>query len=161
MRALGNKVVNQHADIRLITAQHQRLASLNLHHSVNARHQALRCGLLIAARAVGLAGAEQAADGLMLQRGSKLQRVQAVIVNRIACTHHPAMLQTGNSLHELQLDMRRQCGAHALHIHLVRAASLRLDEELVSVLVGKAHQLRLDGRAVARADTLDKTVEHA
>ena len=97
----------------------------------------------------------------MLQRGSKLQRVQAVIVNRIACTHHPAMLQTGNSLHELQLDMRRQCGAHALHIHLVRAASLRLDEELVSVLVGKAHQLRLDRRAVARADALNKTVEHA
>ena len=56
--------------------------------------------------------------------------------------------------------MSGQGRAHALHIHFVSTATLGLNEKLMPVLIGEAYNLGLDGGAVARANTLDHTIEH-
>ena len=71
------------------------------------------------------------------------------------------MLKTGNSLHELQLHMRREGRAHALYIHFISATTFRLNKKLMAVLIGEAHDFGINGRAVTRAYTLDHTIEHA
>ena len=63
-------------------------------------------------------------------------------------------------MEERELDVHRHGRAHALHVDLVRVQALGLEEELVAVLVREAQDLRLDGRAVARADALDDAVRH-
>ena len=71
------------------------------------------------------------------------------------------MLKAGNGLHKLQLHMRWQGRTHALHVHFVRAATLGLNKELVTILIGKAHNLGLNRGAVAGANALNHTVKHA
>ena len=96
----------------------------------------------------------------MLQRRTQLQRIKAIVIDSIARTHHLAVLQSGNSLHKLQLNVRRQRRTHALYIHFIGTASLRLDKQLMTLLIGEAHNLRFDRRAVTRADALDHAVIH-
>ena len=53
------------------------------------------------------------------------------------------------------LHVDGQARRHALHIHLVRVQPLRLQKELVPLLIGEFHHLVLDRRTVARPDALD------
>jgi hypothetical protein len=53
------------------------------------------------------------------------------------------------------LNFLGEARRETIHVELVRLAPLGLDEDLVRGLVGKAHHLVLDRRAVARADAAD------
>ena len=69
------------------------------------------------------------------------------------------MLEPRDRVQHVELHILRQAGRQTLDIHLVRAQPARLDEQLVPGLIRKAVDLRLDRRAVARADGLDHAVE--
>ena len=60
--AAGEQVVDQHADVRLVAAEDERLFALELAGGVDAGDDALPGGLLVAAGAVDLPGQEQARD---------------------------------------------------------------------------------------------------
>ena len=66
--ALGHQVVDQHADVGLAAVEDQRRLALELQRGVDAGHQPLGGGLLVAGRAVDLPGEVQARDPLRLQR---------------------------------------------------------------------------------------------
>ena len=75
IRPLRNQIIYQNTDIGFVAAQHQGLLTLNLHHGINASHQALCCRFLVATGAIGLARTKQAANSLMLQGILQLQRI--------------------------------------------------------------------------------------
>ena len=58
-------------------------------------------------------------------------------------------------MQHVDLYVGRQRRRKALHVHLLGRAALRLDEELVPVLVRELHHLVLDGGAVAGARGVD------
>ena len=65
------------------------------------------------------------------------------------------VLQAGDGPDEVILDLEGQGGGDAVDVELAGVAALRLQEDLVAFLLGKAHHLVLHGRAVAGADALD------
>ena len=128
---------------------------MELQRGVDARHEALHCRLLVAGGAVELSRAVQTGNGAYLQSGGQGQGVDAVVLDGVGGAHDDGVLQTGDGVEHLQLHLLRHGGGEALHVQLLGAEPHRLDEQLVAGLVGEAHHLRLDGRAVPGADTLD------
>src|SRR5437660_2476268 len=63
-------------------------------------------------------------------------------------------------MHELELHVERQAGGDAIRVKLVGRETFRLDEDLVARLAGEPMDLVFNGRAIARADTLDHPGEH-
>ena len=131
-----------------------------LQRGVDAGQDPLRRGLLVAGRAIDLAGEKQARDRLGLERALQVARVEEVVLDRIAGARQMRLLEAANAAHELLLHVERQAGGDAVRIDLVRVEPFGLDEELMRALVGEAMHLVLDRGAVARAGALDRAGEH-
>src|ERR1700686_638970 len=58
------------------------------------------------------------------------------------------------------LNIERQAGRETVRIDLDRVATLGLEEDLVTLLVAKAHHLVLDRRAIARSPAMDHARVH-
>ena len=159
VRALGDQIVDERADIAVRPLQDHRRLALELQRRVDARHEALHSGLLIARRAVELPRAVEAGDLFALERRQKLGRVDAGVFDGVGRAHHLRMLEPRDRVQHVELHILRQAGRQTLDIHLVRVQPAGLDEQLVPGLIRKAVDLRLDRRAVARADGLDHAVE--
>ena len=155
VRALGHEVVHERADVPVRAAEDHRLTSQQLQRRVHARDEALHGRLLVAGRTVELPRAVEAGHFLGLERRQQLRRVYAVIFDRVGAAGHLRVLESRQRVQHCDLHVLRQGGGEALDVELFRVQPHRLDEQLVPRLVGKGHDLRLDGRAVARADALD------
>ena len=70
------------------------------------------------------------------------------------------MREPGNGAEKSDLHIHGHAGGHALHVDFPRMKTLRLQKELMPLLIGKAQDLRLDGGTVARAHALDDAVCH-
>ncbi len=158
LRALGHKVVDEHADVPVPPGEDEGLLPLDLQCGVDARNKTLCRRLLIAGGAVELPRAVQAGNLFALQRRQQLRGIHAVVLDGVGRTGHLRVLQSGNGVQHLHLHILRQGGGKALNIQFLRVQTHRLDEELMPGLVGKADDLRLDGRAVPGADAGDGAV---
>ena len=126
---------------------------------IEPRGQALRRRLLIAGRAVDLAGEEQARDVARLQRRAQPARIDELIFDRIAGPDDLDALQARDAAHEVALNVGRQRGRNAVGIDERIVEPLGLEEDLVAVAVGEALHLVLDRRAIARPPALDRAGE--
>ena len=88
------------------------------------------------------------------------QRVDAVIFDGIPRPHHLATAKPRQGVEHVHLHVVGQAGAHALHIHFPCAAALRLDEQLVPLLVPEPHQLILDAGAIPGARARHQAAVH-
>ena len=153
--AVGDQVVDQYAQIRFVAARAPASLLAGETRGIEAGQQALRGGFFIAGGAVDLAGEEQAADGLGLQRVLQPARIEEVVFDRIARAGDVRVLEATHAADQRQLHIERQRGGDAVGIDLDHVQPFGLDEDLVAGLLGEAHHLVLDGGAVARADALD------
>ncbi len=85
----------------------------------------------------------------------QLRRRGVVVLDRVAPAHDLGLLQAGDEPEHRLLHVVGQAGADAVAVVLERVAAFRLEEDLVPLLVGEAHDLVLDRRAVARPAALD------
>ena len=85
----------------------------------------------------------------------ELGRRAVVVFHGVARADDLGILQPGDGADEVVLDLVGQRGGDAVDVELAGVAALRLQEDLVALLLGEADHLVLDGRAVARADALD------
>ena len=156
----GNQVIHQHAEIGFIAAWRPRRLVTRLAGSIDTRQQTLCRGLFVAGGAVDLPGEEQPAEVLGLQRGAQVTGIEKIIFNGVTGARNVGLLETLHGTHQGQLHVEGQTGGDAVRIDLVRRQSLRFDEDLVRILVGKAHDLVFNRWAVARAHALDDTAVH-
>ena len=154
------QVIDQYADIGLGAARVPGVFFLHLQGGVDACQQALRPGLFITGGAVDLAGEEQALNELRLQCRPQVSRVEKVVFDSVTRPGDVSVFKPLDAAHQFMLHVERQAGGNAVGIDLVGVQPLRLDEDLVTGLVGKAHHLVLDRRTVARADTFDDAGVH-
>ena len=66
-----------------------------------------------------------------------------------------SLLKTFHRTNDLDLHIERQAGGHAVRVEFMGAEALGLDEDLVRILVGKAHDLIFDRGTVARTYAFD------
>ena len=88
-----DQIVQENADICLISGKNERGFASNLHRGVDSGHYSLCRGLLIAGCAVNLTGEVEARYQLGFQGLRELGRVGVVIFNGIAGAHDLCVLQ--------------------------------------------------------------------
>ena len=139
-----------------------RISGVGFHFQgrVDAGHDALAGGFFVAGGAVDLSGEEEAGDFLGLERAMKFGRIDRIVFDGVAGTHHFGVFEAGNGLQDCQLHVDGQRGAHAVDVNLVRGQALGFEEELMAQLVGKFDDLVFDRRAVTRADGLNLPAVH-
>ena len=111
---------------------------------VEASHQALGRGFLVAGGAVELAGAKQPGYPLGFQRRLELGGGQVVVVDGVGGPQHHALLQARQGAQQFELQPLRQAGGEALHVDLRRVAALGFEKDLVAFLLGEAHDFVFD-----------------
>src|SRR5579862_486144 len=75
-------------------------------------------------------------------------------------THDLGLLEARYRAHHRELHVERQAGRETIWIDFDRVASLWLKENLMALLVGEAHHLILDRRAIAWTAALDGSRVH-
>ncbi len=122
--------------------------------------EALGRGLLVAGGAVDLAGEEETPDGLRLQRGFQGTGIEVVVLDGVARSQDVRVLAAPHRAHEVPLDVEGERRRDPVGVDLVRIEPLRLQIDLVALAAREAHDLVLDGGAVARPGTRDHARVH-
>ena len=143
-----------------VAVEHQRLAPEQRQRRVGAGDQPLGGRFFVAGGAVDLPGEVQAADRFRFQRRLQLVGRGVVVLHRVAVAHDLGPLQAGDQAEDRVLHVARQAGRDAVDVDFVRVAAFRLEEHLVPLLVGEAHDLVFDRRTVPRAARLDLAAVH-
>ena len=159
-RALRNQVINQHPDVSLVPPQHHRRLPRRAPRRIDARHQPLRARLLVARRAVDLPREEQVPAHLRLQAGVKLRGVREIILHRVGRAHDFRPLAPNDRPHQVHLHLERQARREPVHVNLIRRDALRLEENLMPLLLRELHDLILNARAIPRTHPFDDARIH-
>src|SRR6185312_7807046 len=149
-----HQVINQYADIGLMTPKHKVSITAHSQRRVDARHDTLGSRFLIPGGTIDLTGQEEASDRFGLQRWEQLIRRHIIILDGVADAHHLYMLKGRDGAHHGELYIFRQAGIHSLHINFTRTPALRLQENLMPALIGETHNFILDGGTIARTNAL-------
>ena len=153
--AAGDEVIDQHPDISVGAVEHQRLRSARRERRVEAGDEALRRRLLIAGRAVDLPREIEPGKPPRLQARTKLARVDEIVLDGIAGPPHRRAFEPRDRPQHRFLRLPRQRGRDAVRVDRVVVEPLGLEKDLVPLALGKAHDLVLDRRTIARADAGD------
>ena len=151
VHALGDEVIDQHPDVRLVPPQDERLSAQRVESRVDTRHDALRGSLLVSRGTVDLTGTEEACHHLRLETERELLWRQVVILHGISRTHQPGVFKAGSGVDDHLLHEDRQAGGQALKVHLLCGDALRFHEDRMVLPLREVDELAIDGRTVARA----------
>ncbi len=160
IRAFRDEIVNERPDVGFVALQDEGLAALDFERRVDAGHETLGSGFLVAGRAVRLAGGVEPRDFFELQRRQKLQRIDEIVLDRVGRAHDFYIFQPGNRPQKRVLHIDGKRRRHPLHIHFIRVRAFGLHKKLVAILVGEADDFILNRRAIARADAVDFSGKH-
>ena len=160
LRPLGHQIVNEGADVAGVPGEDQREPTLNFQCGVDAGHQSLRGGFLVAGGAVELPRAVQAGNQFGFQCWLQLGGIDALVFDGIGGAHHFRVLQPRHGAQHGKLHILGKTGRKALNVHFLGVQPAGFDEQLVPGLVGKADDLRLDAGAVPGADAGDGAIIH-
>ena len=108
--AAGDQIVDHHADVRLVAAEHQRLLTAQTEHRVRAGKKPLRGRFFVPRGAVDLAGTKEPRYAFGLQRRPQLHRREIVVFDGIAIAEDFRSLQAGNQPQHGVLHIARQAG---------------------------------------------------
>ncbi len=158
IHALRHQIVYEHADVSLVPTQHERGLPFHREGRVNSGHQPLSCRLLIAGGAIHLPGEIETGHELRLQIMGELRRVEIIIFYGIAGAIEMHVAERLHFLKRLELHAPRQGAREAVDVEFLSGLPFRLQEKLMTLLVGESDNLRLDARAIARAYALDLAI---
>jgi len=148
IHAAGHQVINEHADVRVVSAEDHRLGPPDPAHSIDARDHTLSRCFLVTRGAVDLAGEEQMLDGLHLEPRRELGRRIVVVLDRVPRARHPRALEAGDCMQELELDGDREGSGEPVDVQLTRVESLGLQEDLVTLGGWELHDGTWRGRSI-------------
>ena len=87
--------------------------------------------------------------------GIELGGLDEVVLDRVSRPHHRRSLQARQGVNQFELHVSRQAHRVAVQIDLVDVQTLRLEEQVMALPVGKPHHLVFERRAIARTDALE------
>ena len=113
-------------------------------------HDALSGSFLISRRTIDLSRKEKILNDFRLQGQFKLCRIKIVVLDSIRRLEDFGFLKSRDRMKGFQLGIKGQGRGKTLQIILVRSPTLRLEEKLVRILVGKYPELVLDTGTITR-----------
>ena len=117
--ALGDKIVDERADVAIRAAKNERFFALQLERGIHACHEPLHGGFLVAGGAVELPGTVETGDLLALERGAQLRGINAVVLDGVGAALHLGVFQSRNGADNLDLHILRQGGGETLNVKLL------------------------------------------
>src|SRR5688500_531764 len=90
----------------------------------------------------------------------EVSRVEVVVLDGITGPHDVGAFQARDGVDQFELHIERQAGRNPVWVDLVAGQPLRLEEDLVAFLAGKAVDLVLDRWAIARPHALNDAGKH-
>ena len=153
--AAGDQIVDQHADVAVGAVDGDGAAAGRPARRVQSGHQSLGGRLLVAGGAVDLAREEQTPRPAGLQRRKQLPRIDVVVLDGVSRPRHLRPLEPRNGLQQRRLRVPGEGGGYPVGIDRVVVQPLRLEEDPVRAPVAEAHDLVLDGGAIAGTRALD------
>src|SRR5207253_2566829 len=97
-------------------------------------------------------------DTLRFQPARQLRRLNEVVLHRITRTEHDRLAQARQGMHELELHVAWKTRRKSVHVDLARMDPLRLEKNLMALLVGKPDDLVFQRRTVPRTDAANLAV---
>ena len=158
VNTLGDEVVDEDANIRLVARENERLFATNLADGIDSRNETLTGGLLVTRRAIDLPCHEEILENLAFEAMAELRRVEEIVFYGIARADDLHVFQTGNLLQRTELYIHGQRATEAIEVELDSVLALGFEEELVLILIGEVDELGLDAWAIARTDALYRPV---
>ena len=125
---------------------------------IDSGNESLPCRFFVACCAIDLPGEEQASKQFCFESMAQLRRVEKVVFDGIAGAVNLAVGERGNLAQRLNLDIQRKRRREPVQVVFASRFALRLEEELMRILIGKGYDFSLDTRAITRSDTLDCAV---
>ena len=95
VRAFVDKVVDEHTDVGLVSAQHNGFLVAYLLYCVDSGHESLACGLFVTCGSVDLACEEQVFNGSCFERKAELSGREVVVFDGISGAEHAGIFQSG------------------------------------------------------------------
>lgn len=158
--AARHQIVDQHADVSVLSGRHPRRFRCGSASGIQARDQALAGGFFVPSCAVDLAGKEQPRNGFGFQVRPQLSRRAVVVFDGVPVSHDRGVFQAGNASEHRVLNITRQAGRDPVDVDLASLPAFGFEEQLVAGLVGKANDFVFDRRAITRASGIDLAAVH-
>src|SRR5690606_19539518 len=152
--------IDENADVGLGTIEDERLLIAERENGVDSREKPLRRRLLVAARPADLACEVEPFDEPRLERDVDLRRREEVILDRVAVLEDARLAKRRDRREDLVLHVPWKARRDAVQVDPRGVETFRLEEDLMALLLGEAHDLVLDRRAVTRPDALDRPGVH-
>ena len=105
---LRDEIVDQNANVGILTAEDERFLTPNGKSGIDPRHNALRGGFLIPSRSIDLSSKVEPAYSFRFKRMHEFARIDSVIFNGIGVGKKLGMLKSWNGMNELLLNLLRQ-----------------------------------------------------
>ena len=153
--AFGDQIVDHDGEVGLAALQQERGATGGLERGIGTGDEALAGGFFITGGAIDLSGEVEAGDALRFESGMELGGRAVIILHGIAGADDLGVFEAGDGPDEVVLDLEGQGGGDAVDVEFAGVAALGFEEDLVPLLLRKAHHLVLHRGAVARSDTLN------
>src|SRR5207247_2311489 len=122
---------------------------------IDTGHKTLSSRLLVARRTADLAGEEESAHPLDLERRFELMRKHEVVFDCIARAQHVRVLESPQGAHEFDLNVFGHARRETVDIDLRYGATFRLDEDVVGCALGKLHHFVFDRRTITGTGAAD------
>ena len=158
VRALCNQIVDKDADVGFVAGENNRRNVLQEPCRVDPRDESLRRRLFVSRRAVHLSGEEKSVQPFRFQRRVEIPGVVEIVLDRIGIGSEDGVFEPRNRMHHADLHLARQAAGKPVGIGQIQGGvcGLRLNENMMAVLIGKFHHLVLERRTIAspRADNV-------
>ena len=141
--AAGDQIVDQDAQVSFIPPGAPWLTSPRGERGVQAGKQTLSGSLLVAGRAIDLAGKVKSANRLRLERGLQISRVEVVVLDRVAGSQDVRLFESLDRMDQVELNVERQTRRDSVRVVLVGRQPLGLEKDLMARFAGKAMNLVL------------------
>ena len=139
-----DKIVDQDPDVGCLSAEYDRLFSLQRERSVHSGNYTLSRGFLVAGSTVDLSGEEKTWYCLHLQRRIELSWRIIVVFDRVSCSIHSDLIEPANGAQNLELHFGRERSRQTVDVELRCFVSLWLEEQLVPLRIRKLYDLVFD-----------------
>ena len=159
-RPFCHQVVNQDPDVGFVAPKDDGRFLPHPLHGVDSGHQALRPGFFVAGSSIDLPGQKQIPAHFRFQGWMELGREGKVVFHGISGPHDFGVFASDNRVNHLHLNVKWQACGKAVDVDFVGGDSFRFEEKLLSLLFREFHDLILNGRAIARADTFNHARIH-
>ena len=160
IRAFGDEIVNQNADVGFVSAQGEWFDSSSLLVAVDASDESLTRSLFVPCCAIDLSSEIEVLQVFGLKGMVQLGRREVVVFDRIPWPEHAHVLESWNLTHGVELNLFGQGCRKSVDVGLYGVASLWFNKYLVPVFVCKPVDFVFNAGAVAWSFALNGTIEH-